>query len=160
MTLSSLDFREALSRLPAGVTVVTTDGAHGRAGLTCSAMTSVSDQPPTILVCVKRTSRSNAVIKANGVFAVNALAGGQQAIADRFAGRGGIEGSARFEGATWGAMATGAPILEGARMVLDCVIVEMAEVGTHTVFFGEVRAVRLGADGPGLAYVNRHYAEL
>lgn len=160
MTLSPQDFREALSRLASAVTIVATDGPAGRAGLTCSAVSSVSDQPATVLICVKRSSRSNAVIKANRVFTVNALVAGQEPVADVFAGRGGIDGSERFAHGDWAPLVTGAPALAGARMTLDCRLAELVEVGTHSVLFGAVEAVRLGASGEPLVYADRRYHAL
>lgn len=157
MTLTPLDFREALSRLASAVTIVATDGPAGKAGLTCSAVTSVSDQPATVLVCVKRTSRSNGVIKANKVFTVNALVAGQEPVADVFAGRGGLEGAERFATGAWDRLLTGAPALAGARMTLDCRLAELVEVGTHSVLFGQVEAVRLGDGGQPLVYADRRY---
>ena len=72
-------FREALSGVASSVSIVSTDGAHGIAGFTCSAVCSVTDEPPTIMVCVNRKSAANAIIKANGVLCVSSL-GAEQAL--------------------------------------------------------------------------------
>src|SRR4051794_15343350 len=74
--VAAAEFREALSHALTPVTVVATDGEHGLAGVTCSAVCSVCDTPPTILVCINRKSYSNALIKANGVLCVNWLQAG------------------------------------------------------------------------------------
>jgi flavin reductase len=94
-------FREAMSRIGAAVHVVTTDGALGRAGATMTAVTSVSDAPPTLLVCINRTGRLAAVLRGNGVFCVNTLVAGQEGLADVFAGRGGLDHEARFGHGGW-----------------------------------------------------------
>ena len=79
-------FRHAMGRTAAGVTVVTSDGAHGRVGVTVSSLSSLSLEPPSVLFCLHRDSRCLPVLLANGVFAANILAQGQQRVADSFAG--------------------------------------------------------------------------
>jgi hypothetical protein len=71
--VSAAEYREALSRVASSVSIVSTDGAHGIAGFTCSAVCAVTDEPPTIMVCINRKSAANAVIKANGVLCVSSL---------------------------------------------------------------------------------------
>lgn len=153
-------YREAMSRLVAPVHVVTTAGPAGRCGLTASAVTSVSDNPPTVLVCVNRRSQTNAAFRVNGVFCVNTLQSTHAALAEAFAGRTGLAMEARFALAPFLTLATGAPVLESARASFDCRIVEMLEQGSHTVFFGRVEAVRTGAREGGLVYLDRHYSTL
>ncbi|MEJ1161056.1 flavin reductase [Prosthecomicrobium sp. N25] len=150
-------FRDAMSRIGAAVHVVTTDGPAGLAGATMTAVASVTDRPPTVLVCLNRGAGANAAIKANGLFCISTLAAGDERIAETFAGRGTLHGEDRFTLGTWSVLATGAPALDGARAVLDCRLVEATEVGTHTVLFGEVVAARLGGTGPALAYLDRGY---
>jgi flavin reductase len=158
MTVSRQEFRDAMARLGAAVNVVTTAGPAGRAGATASAVCSVTDDPPTLLVCLNRTSRTNAQIKANGVLCVNVLASGGTAISDAFAGRGGVDGDARFDMAAWGVLATGAPVLEEAAVAaFDCRVAEVLERGTHTVLFAEVQAIRQGGPGGALIWYGRDY---
>ena len=89
-------YREAMSKLGAAVSVVTSDGEAGLCGATVSAVCSVSDSPATLLVCVNQSSRSNGVIKTNRVLCVNVLAGINRKVADLFAGSTGIPSDERF----------------------------------------------------------------
>jgi flavin reductase len=158
MTVSREEFRDAMARLGAAVNVVTTDGAAGRAGFTASAVCSVTDDPPTLLVCLNRSSRGAAQFKANGVLCVNTLAVGQQALADAFAGKGGLDSDGRFAMARWTRLATGAPVLEEAAVVaFDCRIAEVVEKGTHSVLFAEIQAIRQGGPAGALIWYGRDY---
>jgi len=153
-------FRDGMARFAAAVTVVTTDGAAGRAGLTATAVTSVSDDPPTLLVCVNRAAHSNAAIRANGTLCVNVLVAGRRDVARRFSDRAGPHGAARFQDAGWTRLETGAPALEDALVSFDCRVEDMRDVGTHTVIFARVVAIREGAPGDALLYAGRDYHEL
>lgn len=158
MTVSCQEFRDAMARLGAAVNVVTTDGSAGRAGFTASAVCSVTDDPPTLLVCLNRASRGNALFKANGVLCVNTLASGQTALSDAFAGKGGLDTDGRFALAQWSRLATGAPVLDEAAIVaFDCRIAEVVEKGTHSVLFAEIQAIRQGPPGGALIWYGRDY---
>ena len=147
-----------MARLGAAVNVVTTDGAAGRAGFTASAVCSVTDDPPTLLVCLNRSARGSAALKANAVMCVNTLAAGQDALSDAFAGKGGLDTDGRFALARWTRLATGAPVLEDAAIVaFDCRITEVVEKGTHSVLFGEIQAIRQGKLGGALIWYGRGY---
>jgi len=150
-------FREAMSRLGAAVHVITTAGRAGMAGITASAVCSVTDAPPTVLVCLNRASRMNAVFKANGVFCVNTLHADQEELADMFAGRSGVGMAERFTREPWDTLATGAPAFGSALISADCRITDISEVGSHSVLFGEVLSLRLGEPRPALIYLNRSY---
>src|SRR5215475_10163008 len=89
-------FREGMARLGAAVHVITTDGASGKTGFTATAVCSVSDSPPTLLVCVNRGAISMPILRGNGVFCVNTLRAGDEVIADTFAGRTKVAREARF----------------------------------------------------------------
>jgi flavin reductase len=158
MTVSSQEFRDAMARLGAAVNVVTTDGDAGRAGFTASAVCSVTDHPPTLLVCLNRASQGNAMFKANGVLCVNTLASECRALSDAFAGKGGLDTDRRFALAKWSRLATGAPVLDDAAVVaFDCRITEVLEKGTHSVLFAEIEAIRQGAAGGALIWYGRDY---
>ncbi|MBU8541118.1 flavin reductase [Falsiroseomonas tokyonensis] len=157
MTVSRDEFRDAMARLGAAVNVVTSAGVAGRGGFTASAVCSVTDDPPTLLVCLNRTSSGNALLKANGVLCVNTLAAGQRPISDAFAGIGGLKGESRFVHGDWSRLVTGAPVLEAAAVSFDCEIADVVEKGTHSVFFAEVRAIRQGAPGRALIWYGRGY---
>jgi flavin reductase len=150
-------FRDAMSRFGAAVHVVTTDGPAGRGGVTMTAVASVTDRPPTLLVCLNQTSAVNAMIRGNGAFCVSTLPAGADAIADAFAGRDRLPADERFALAEWTVLATGAPALDAARVSLDCRVVSISEVGTHSVILGEVVAIRMGEAGGALVYLDRSY---
>jgi flavin reductase len=150
-------YREAMSRLVAPVHVITTSGEGGSCGLTASAVTSVSDSPPIVLVCVNRKSQTNAAFKRNGRFCVNTLEGNQQPLAEAFAGRTGLSMPERFALGSWVTLATGAPVLESARASFDCRLTEVLEQGSHSVLFGLVEAVRVGSHEQALVYLDRSY---
>lgn len=154
-------FRNAMARLGAAVTIVTTDGPAGRAGLTASAVCSVTDDPPTLLVCVNRAASSLPVLRANGVLCVNLLAASQQALSNRFAGMdGGATMEERFAVGAWHAGETGVPLLDGAVASLECSIADIVEKGTHSVLFAQVRSVVFGPEGPALVWWGRAYHPL
>ncbi|HET9018970.1 MAG TPA: flavin reductase [Acetobacteraceae bacterium] len=149
-------FRDAMARFGAAVSVVTTDGPAGRRGFTASAVCSVTDDPPTLLVCVNRQNESHAALLANGVLCVNTLAAGQQDISSLFGGAV-ADHEVRFSSGTWYALETGAPVLQGAVVSFDCRIGQVTEIGTHSVIFGHVQAIRHGSVHDGLIYFGRGY---
>lgn len=157
-TISATAFRDALSKAVTAVTVVATDGPHGAAGVTCSAVSSVSDTPPTVLVCINRRSAANPVIKANGVLSVNWLRAGQIAMSQLFSGAGGVPMAERFSEHAWTTLATGAPSSRDALVALDCRVVEAMEVGTHSIFLARVLAAHHSDSGAPLVYCQRAYA--
>ncbi|MGO9817394.1 MAG: flavin reductase [Acidocella sp.] len=150
-------FREAMARLGAAVNIVTTKGPEGDAGITVSAVCSVTDDPATMLVCINRSSRLHDTLKNAGVLCVNILAPEQEELSPIFAGRGNLPMGERFARARWTRLVTGAPALENAAASLDCKIDQTVEVGTHTVFFCAVQAIRLGTSSSGLVYHGRAY---
>lgn len=160
MAVSKQVYREAMARLGAAVNVVATDGPGGRAGFTASAVCSVTDTPPTLLVCVNRTNDSYPPLKLNGVFCVNTLAAGHEDLSSIFAGLTEHEASARFDTGTWHTLLTGAPVLTDATVAFDCRITEQVEIGTHTVFFAEVEAIQVGDTREALIYFSRNYHRL
>ncbi|WP_307437381.1 flavin reductase [Labrys monachus] len=149
------EFRDGMARLAAAVNIVTTDGPAGRAGFTASAVCSVSDSPPSLLVCLNRSASVYRTFKANQVLCVNTLAHGQEDLALLFGGRTPME--ERFAAASWSSLETGAPALAGALATFDCRITEIVESGTHDVMFCEVLAVGLGESLPGLIYFARRF---
>jgi flavin reductase len=156
-TVEPAAFREAMSRLGAAVHVITTAGPGGKAGATATAVCSVSDSPPTLLMCLNRRSKTNPAVVENGVFCVSTLGDGGAEIADIFAGRTGVNGSDRFATGEWTTLSTGSPVLASAVIAFDCRIIEVRSVGSHNVFFGAVEAVRVGPSGPALVYHDRAY---
>ncbi|MCG5078955.1 flavin reductase [Paraburkholderia tagetis] len=156
MSVERQDFRNAMAQLGAAVNVITTDGAAGRAGMTASAVCSVTDEPPTVAVCINRTSRSHPLFKENGVLCVNTVSAEQEDVSSVFAGATKCSPEQRFETGEWTKMATGAPVLRDALVSFDGRITDVVEKGTHTVFFVEVDAVR-HSDSAGLVYFRRSF---
>jgi flavin reductase len=150
-------FRDAMARLGAAVHVVTTAGPGGRTGFTATAVCSVSDTPPTLLVCLNRRSRGTPVLRENGVFVINTLGAHDEAIADVFAGRNGAVAEERFRVGEWMTLSTGAPVLRSAVVAFDCRITEVRTVATHNIFFAVIEAIHMGQAGPALVYHERAY---
>jgi len=157
VTVEPRAFREGMSRLGAAVHVVTTDGPGGKAGFTATAVCSVSDSPPTLLVCLNRRSSSGPILQKNGVFCVNTLSRDAEDVADVFAGRTGAVKDARFVTGTWTTLTTGAPLLDSAVVAFDCRLVDVRAVGGHNVIFGAVVDVRVNDIDPALIYHQRAY---
>lgn len=153
-------YREAMSRVAEQVHIVATDGPAGRAGATATAVASVSDAPPSLLVCLNRASATLARIRANGRFSVNVIAAEQQAIAAIFAGAADLQGAARFRDGDGWRTVEGTPVLEGALSSFACRVTEATAVGSHVVVFGEVEAVGLGGGEGPLLYHRRDYRAL
>jgi flavin reductase (DIM6/NTAB) family NADH-FMN oxidoreductase RutF len=149
-----------MRHLAAGVTLVTTAGGGSRAGLTATAVCSVSAEPPQLLACVNREADAHRLLLATGHLAVNLLAAGQQELADRFAGRTGIDGEARFGAGRWTTLVTGAPILEEALASFDCRIVTAHEAGTHTIFIARVLDVVVRPGLEPMVYVAGRYGRV
>jgi flavin reductase (DIM6/NTAB) family NADH-FMN oxidoreductase RutF len=118
---------------------------------------SVSDAPPTLLMCLNRRSQTNPIVLENGVFCINTLGATGAEIADIFAGRTGVQGADRFATGEWTVLGTGSPVLASAVIAFDCRITEVRAVGSHNVFFGAVETVRLGPGEPALVYHERAY---
>jgi flavin reductase len=158
MSVTRQEFRDAMARLGAAVNVITTAGPAGRAGFTASAVCSVTDDPPTLLVCMNRNSSSAPALKANGVLCVNTLAANQREVSVVFSGVTKCSLEERFAVGTWSELVTGALVLEGAVVSFDCRVADMVEKGTHTVIFADVLAIRHGSRrGAGLIYFGRDY---
>jgi flavin reductase len=148
-------FRDAMARLTAAVNLITTDGVQGRAGLTATAVCSVSDEPARVLVCVNRSASAHALILANRVFAINVLSSAQQTLAGAFASK--LPMHERFDQAQWRVGKLGAPLLEASLVNVECELVDCVPVGSHDVMIGAVHQVTYGPMAPALAYFNRAY---
>lgn len=160
MTIERSDFRDAMSRLGAAVNIITTAGSNGDVGFTASAVCSVTDDPPTILVCINSSNRHVAAFQASQRLCVNILAADGERLSRIFAGLEGLAMPDRFAQASWLRLATGVPVLETAAAALDCTISQVQEVGTHQVMFCTVQALRLQGEASGLIYHQRRYHRL
>ncbi len=154
--------RMAMRQLAASVSVVAARSGNARAGLTMTAVCSVSLDPPTMLICVNRASSSHDLIARARCFSINILNENQRPVAEVFAGQTEIaDWDERFAaaGAVWTDSAVGAPILHEARANVTCRIRHAASSGSHTVFFGDVVDVRMPGheDGHALLYSQGDY---
>lgn len=158
MSVSTQEFREAMSRLGSAVNVITTGNITTPHGFTASAVCSVTDTPPTLLVCLNSSARVRPAFIDGAGMCVNVLTSDQKELSGIFAGP--YDMSQRFGSGDWSVLETGAPVLTNALASFDCQIDRIVEVGTHSVIFGLVKAIRLGTSGGGLMYFNRNYHDL
>ena len=152
-------FLQAMSLAASSVYVITTDGPAGKAGVTVSAVSSISADPdvPTLMACIHNQSPAAAAIRRNHVFCVNLLAQDQSEISDSFAGRTGKVGEDKFDCATWVAGPGGSPMLENALAAFECTLHHDLRVGTHHMFVGEVSEISHRQAGAPLLYGSRNY---
>ena len=158
--LDPVHYRNGMARYAGHVQVVTTEFEGGRRGVTVTAACSVSDNPPTVLVCLNGSNASNAIFERSGVFALNSLAAHHQALATGFAGLSGVPADERFALGDWKTLVTGAPVLADAVVSFDCRLTDMKRVSTHFVMFGEVKAMHFGEANPSLIYLDRGFRSL
>ena len=137
-TFSGKEFRSTVGAFATGVTVVTTRGEEHAYGMTANAFSSVSLDPPLILVCVISPSEGAEHITRNGVFAVNVLTSEQEPLSRYFASRDRPRGRDAFVEVAHRFAASGSPILEGSAAFLDCRLHATHEAGDHLIFIGEV----------------------
>jgi len=153
-------FLKAMRQLAGGVSVITTGIGALRTGLTATSVTSLSAEPPSLLVCVNRNSSALLTLRASQMFAINILAADQQEVANRFAGRTGAFGAARYDGAEWRTLATGTPVLEGALASLDCRVENVVEWHTHAIVIGRVEAIAAAGGAAPLVYWDGGYRQI
>jgi len=158
MPVEQQKYRAAMARLGAAVNVITTTAGDMRDGFTASAVCSVTDEPPTLLVCINRASRSRPCFVPGGPVCVNVLASDQRDVSDAFAGK--LDPEQKFALGRWGTSDSGAPLLLGSAASFDCVLTTAIDVGTHSVLFCEVHATFVGAPGKSLMYLDRAYHDL
>lgn len=153
-------FKAAMRNLAGTVSVITTGRGEARTGFTATSVSSFSMDPPAMIVCLNRSSSSWPVLQSHQGFCINVLAHDQLHIADRFAGRGGHKGVARYEGAHWQELVTGALALSDALTVIDCELDEAIERHSHAILIGRVRAIRTRATAEPLLYWHGAYRHI
>ncbi len=151
------EFRSTVGAFATGVTVVTTRGEEHAYGMTANAFSSVSLDPPLILVCVISPSEGVEHIVRNGVFAVNILTAAQEPLSRFFASRDRPRGRDAFGNVAHATAATGSPILSGAAAFLDCRLHADHEAGDHRIFIGEVLELGLLEDPSPLVFHGGRY---
>lgn len=153
------EYIEAIAQHVSSVCVVTTDCDGTRFGLTATAVSSVSAEPPRLLACINRNGLTHDKILASGRFCVNVLTEDQDKIAMAFAGMSGPEFD-RFSIGRWGTLSTGAPVLENAVASFDCLVGEALDQASHTVLFGDVVGVSCRKGQDTLLYGGRKFRQL
>lgn len=157
--IEATDFRNAMSLLTTAVNVITTTGEAGMHGFTASAVCSVTDTPPTLLVCMNQSSRSHVHFVENKILAVNVLSTQHEQLSNAFASSK-LSSEDRFRLGDWSDLKTGSPILEDALVSFDCEIENIQQVGTHSIFLCRVTAVKQSNQEESLVYFNRAYHQV
>ncbi|MCU4491630.1 flavin reductase [Acinetobacter guillouiae] len=153
--IEATDFRNAMSLLTSAVSVITTTGLSGRYGFTASAVCSVTDSPPTLLVCMNKAASSHVHFVENKILTVNVLSAHHQHISKAFSSK--LSPEERFKHGVWTELETGAPVLDDALVNFDCEIEQIQEVGTHTIFICRIVAIKQSEHDQSLVYFNRSY---
>jgi flavin reductase (DIM6/NTAB) family NADH-FMN oxidoreductase RutF len=157
MAIETSEFRRILGHWVSGIAVVAARASTGSpCGLTANAVTSVSLQPPLVLVCIDRTADSHDCIRDAGAFSINVLASDQERLARRFAE---WDIATKFEGIAHSPGVTGAPVLDDALAWVECTVRDVLPGGDHTIFIGEVVAGDAG-EGVPLLYYRGGYGRL
>jgi flavin reductase (DIM6/NTAB) family NADH-FMN oxidoreductase RutF len=158
--VSSDDFRGAMRHLTGGVSVITAGRGSDISGMTVTSVSSLSVEPSSLIVSVNRAASSWPLLKRYGHFGVNILTADQIDIAERFTGKGGLNGAERFAGAEWTTRASGVPLLVGALAAIDCEVEDIVERHSHAIVIGRVRDLQLSARTAALAYWQGRYVAI
>ncbi len=154
------DFRNAMRHLTGGVSVITAGRGRDVSGMTVTSVSSLSVDPPALIVSINRESSSWPLVKCYGFFGVNILTSDQIGIAERFTGKGGLKGADRFAGARWMTRASGVPLLVGALAAVDCEVEDIVERHSHAIVIGRVLDVAVSARTAALAYWQGRYVAI
>jgi flavin reductase (DIM6/NTAB) family NADH-FMN oxidoreductase RutF len=158
--VSSGDFRGAMRHLAGGVSVITVGQANDITGMTVTSVSSLSVEPPTLIVSINRESSSWPLLKRHGFFGVNILTADQLEVAERFTGKNGLKGAERFAGAQWITRSSGVPLLVGALAAIDCAVEDIIERHSHAIVIGRVLDIQLSSRTAALAYWQGQYVAI
>ncbi|MEO8496604.1 MAG: flavin reductase family protein [Planctomycetota bacterium] len=156
MTFDPKEQRRILGKFATGVTVASTKVGDETWGMTANAVTSLSLDPPLVILCVQKDAHSRDKFEEGGCFALNILSAQQQELSDRFA----FKGPKDFSGLETTTAETGAPILKDALGWVDCKLKEILPGGDHDIFIGEIVAGGASDEGAPLLYYGGKYANL
>lgn len=145
-------FKAVMRRFAASVNVITSADSDVLNGMTATAVCSVTAEPPSVLIIVNRANRSHPIIKRSQAFAVNVLSEEQKYLAQHFASR----PSDPFSSVEHFFGKTGCPIIKGADAFLECTVMQEAEVGSHTIFVGQVVASQTFDERPLLYHAGQY----
>ena len=158
--VTASDFRNAMRQLTGGVSVITAGKGRDISGMTVTSVSSLSVDPPSLIVSLNRESSSWPLVKRYGFFGVNILTSDQVDIAERFTGKGGLKGADRFAGAPWTTRASGVPLLADALAAIDCEVEDIVERHSHAIVIGRVLDVAVSARTAALAYWQGRYVAI
>jgi flavin reductase (DIM6/NTAB) family NADH-FMN oxidoreductase RutF len=158
--VSSGDFRNAMRHLTGGVSVITAGRGRDISGMTVTSVSSLSVDPPALIVSINREASSWPLVKRYGFFGVNILTSDQIDIAERFTGKGGLRGADRFAGARWMTRASGVPLLVGSLAAVDCEVEDIVERHSHAIVIGRVLDVAVSTRTAALAYWQGRYVAI
>jgi flavin reductase (DIM6/NTAB) family NADH-FMN oxidoreductase RutF len=158
LTIDRQLFKTVLRRWASGVTIITTRVGDQFAGMSASAFSSVSLDPPLVLVCIEKKAHTLPWLEKSGVFAVNVLACGQDDLSNRFATTG--NEAVRFDGIECRSGPTGAPWLPGTLAVLDCRVAAAHDAGDHFIYVGSVEAAEFEGEREPLVHYDAKYRAL
>jgi len=153
------EYIAAMSLQASSVSIITTMTEDERFGLTATAVTSVTAEPPRLLVCVNKSGITHQKIIEAGRFCVNIVSDEQDGIAKAFAGMGDTSID-RFNHGAWGVLKTGSPVLKEAVASFDCMLCDVSDQSTHSVLFGDVHAVSCHGRAEALLYGGRRFRQL
>lgn len=148
-------FRAAMRRLAASVAIVVAKGDHGPVGIAATSVTSLTADPPAVLVCVNRTASLHAVLEPTAPLSVNLLSRDQQTVSAAFSG--GVAREERFKAGTWREGHNGLPVLDGAQANLLCVVDAMLAYGTHSIVIARVLEAQVSDTVAPLIYQDGGY---
>jgi flavin reductase (DIM6/NTAB) family NADH-FMN oxidoreductase RutF len=158
--VSSGDFRSAMRRLTGGVSVITAGIGWDISGMTVTSVSSLSVDPPALIVSINRESSSWPLVRRYGFFGVNILTSDQIDIAERFTGKDGLKGAERFASAHWTTRVSGVPLLTDALAVIDCEVEDVVERHSHAIVIGRVLDVAVSTRTAALAYWQGRYVAI
>ena len=158
--VSSGDFRSAMRHLAGGVSVITVGRGKDITGMTVTSVSSLSVDPPTLIVSINRGSSSWPLLTRHGFFGVNILTADQLDIAERFTGKDGLKGADRFIGGPWTAGVSGVPLLAGALSAIECEAEDIIERHSHAIVIGRVLDIRASGRTAALAYWQGQYVAI
>jgi flavin reductase (DIM6/NTAB) family NADH-FMN oxidoreductase RutF len=157
---SSGDFSGAMRQLTGGVSVVTAGRGRDISGMTVTSVSSLAVDPPTLIVSINRGASCWPLLRRYGCFGVNILTSDQIDIAERFTGKDGLKGAARFAGAEWTTRASGVPLLVGALAAIDCEVEEIVERHSHAIVIGRVKDLQVSSRTAALVYWHGQYVAI
>jgi flavin reductase (DIM6/NTAB) family NADH-FMN oxidoreductase RutF len=159
MSVSPDAFRQVMRHWTSGIVIFAASYEGFMHGMTVSSFTSLTLEPPLVLASIQKGTRTHDLTDASNAFSITILSASQQAISDIFAGRVSDEND-RFEGIETEVLRTGSPFIKGGLAYLDCEVSQRVDLGSHTIFIGEVVATKDHDQTGPLAYYDRSYRKL